>query len=511
MSTIKRYLIFVLSIAFMLSTTFTAYGFKKSSTAKAPTLPEVKLTWYLLSNAQTDDDKVYAEANKYIKEKINATVDFYPLNMGEYGDKIRVKLAGQEPIDIVYTCSWLNSYIDNIAKGALQPLDKLLDSYGAELKASIPQKYWDMVKLKKLGDNSSKIYAVPNYQVMVSVNGLAFRKDLAEKYKLVDAINKIKTYDDLTPILKVIKDHEPGVFPIVDANLEPQGKYEINTNPYKYQNVGMATIVDTSTFKVLGQDDPKIVENELRIAKIRRDWYLKGYIDKNAITTNVDLESYKKQGKVFLYQLGACKPGVEVEEKAKYGYDIIAKRTTAAITSVSQVTATMNGIPTSSKNPERAMMLLNLVNTDKYLYNLLNFGIEKTHYTKLDANTIEVLKDSRFNPGMAWALGNQFNAFVQKGQPANVWDLTKKLNTTAVSSPIDGFSFNTERVKTEIAQMQTVDTKYSKIILNGAADPVITIRKRNKELNLNNNLRKVVAEAQKQLNEWRADKAKKGK
>ena len=86
--------------------------------------------------------------------------------------------------------------------------------------------------------------------------------------------------------------------------------------------------------------------------------------------------------------------------------------------------------------------------------------------------------------------------------------ITKKLNNTAVSSPIDGFSFNTERVKTEIAQMQTVDTKYSKIILNGAADPVTTIKKRNKELNLNNNLGKVVAEAQKQLNAWKAEKAK---
>jgi putative aldouronate transport system substrate-binding protein len=489
----------------MLSTTFTSYGFKKSTSA----LPEVKLTWYLLSNAQPDDDKVYAEANKYIKEKINATVDFYPLNMGEYADKIKVKLAGQEPIDIVFTSFWLNPYKDAVAMGALMPLDKLLDKYGPELKASIPQKYWDMVRLKNTGDDSAKIYGVPNYQIEVSTNGIAFRKDLAEKHHLVDAIKNIKTYDDITPILKVIKETEPGVFPLVDANLDPHGRYELNTTPYRYENIGLGVTVDTQTFKVLGQDDPKIVANELRVAKIRRDWYLKGYIDKNAVTTNVDLEPYKKQGKVFMYRLGANKPGVEVEEKNSYGYEIMTMGTTAPVTSVSQVTSTLNAIPNSSKNPERAMMLLNLVNTDKYLYNLLNFGIEKTHYTKIDSNTIEVMKDSRFNPSMAWALGNQFNAYLLKGQPD--WELTKKLNSSAVLDPLEGFSFNTVKVKTEVAQMTTVDKKYSAIILNGAADPVEMIKKNNKEWNLNNNLRKVVAEAQKQLDAWRADKLKKGK
>lgn len=523
---VKKALVSILCIAVMLTSLLTACGGKETSTnsttenasdssgagsstaAEQSTLPEVKLIWYVLSNAQPDDALVYAEANKYIKEKINATVDFYPLNQGEYNDKIKVKLAGQEPVDVVFTSSWLNSYNDNIAKGALLPIDELLDQYGAELKASIPAKYWDMVKLKKVGDDKARIYGVPNYQIEASVNGLAFRKDLAEKHGLVDAINNIKNYDDLTPILKVIKDNEPNVFPLVDANLTPEGKYELTTEPYKYVHVSAGATIDTESFKVLGLEDPILSAAELKLAQIRREWYLAGFIDKNAVTKGVDLEPYKKQGKVFLYQLGACKPGVETEEKQKYGYDIIAMQTRAPITSVGQVTATMNAIPNSSENAERAMMLLNLVNTDKYLYNLLNFGIESKHYTKLDDNTIEVLKDSTFNPGMAWALGNQFNAFVQKGQPADVWEQTKKINDNAISSPIEGFSFNSEAVKTETAQVTTVNDKYEKIILNGAADPVATLAKRNKEYNINDNAKKIAAEVQKQLDEWRAANGK---
>lgn len=490
--------------SFPSDTTNTAAG-ETTKDSNNSDLPEVKLTWYLLSNAQPDDSLVYAEANKYIKKKINATIDFYTLNMGEYSDKINVKLAGQEPMDIVFTSSWLNSYTDNIAKGALQPLDDLLDKYGADLKASIPQKYWDMVKFKRTSESSAKIYGVPNYQIEASVNGLAFRKDLVEKYHLRGVIDRVKNFDDITPILKVIKENEPDVFPLIDANLTPEGKYELTTEPYQYVNITPAVSVDTKTFKVLGIDDPILKENELRIGAIRRDWFLHGYINQNAVTVNVDVETYKRQGKVFLYQLGACKPGVEAEEKAKYGFDFITKQSRAPITSVYQVTSTMNAIPSSSVNPDRAMMLLNLVNTDKYLYNLLSFGKENAHYTKINENTIEVLKNSKFNPGMAWAIGNQFNAFVQKGQPENVWEQTKEINENAISSLLYDFSFNSEPVKTEIAQMNTVGLKYDKIILNGAVDPVVTIEKRNKELNINNNLRKVVAEVQKQLNAWIAE------
>jgi putative aldouronate transport system substrate-binding protein len=522
MTKTKRFLSIIFSIAVLCSTLFISCGVEKTissdatsvssiSTAKNSTnstLPEVTLTWYVLSNAQPDDALVYSEANKYIKEKINATVDFYPLNMGEYSDKIRVKLAGQESIDIVFTSSWLNSYSDNIAMGAIMSLDELLDKYGTDLKSSIPKKYWDMVRLKKTSDDNAKIYGVPNYQIEASVNGLAFRKDLAQKYNLIDDINNVKNYDDLTPILKIIKENEPNIFPLIDANLTPEGKYDLTTEPYQYENIAPATSVDTKTFKVIGIDDPISKTNETKLGLIRRDWFLKGYINQNAVTVNVDVDTYKKQGKVFLYQLGACKPGVEIEEKAKYGFDIITKQTRAAITSVGQVTTTLNAIPSSSVNPDRAMMLLNLVNTDKYLYNLLNFGIENIHYIKSDTTTIEVLKNSKFNPGMAWALGNQFNAFVQKGQPKDVWEQTKKINENAKSSPIDGFSFNAEPVKTELAQMNTVGIKYDKIILNGAVDPIVTIEKRNKELNISNNLKKVVAEAQRQLDAWRAANGK---
>ena len=54
--------------------------------------------------------------------------------------------------------------------------------------------------------------------------------------------------------------------------------------------------------------------------------------------------------------------------------------TTPAYVDTTSSQGAMMAISTASKNPERAMMFLNLLNTDPYLMTLLNYGIEGVHY-----------------------------------------------------------------------------------------------------------------------------------
>ena len=55
---------------------------------------------------------------------------------------------------------------------------------------------------------------------------------------------------------------------------------------------------------------------------------------------------------------------------------------------------TMMAISTASKNPERAMMFLNLLNTDPYLMTLLNYGVEGVHYN-LNSDKLVEFTDKR--------------------------------------------------------------------------------------------------------------------
>ena len=49
----------------------------------------------------------------------------------------------------------------------------------------------------------------------------------------------------------------------------------------------------------------------------------------------------------------------------------------------------MNAIPASCENPERVLMFMNRLYSDKALVNLLVYGIEGTHYTKVSDNIID--------------------------------------------------------------------------------------------------------------------------
>lgn len=49
----------------------------------------------------------------------------------------------------------------------------------------------------------------------------------------------------------------------------------------------------------------------------------------------------------------------------------------------------MLAISTTSEDPARAMMFINLLHTDPYLNNLLNYGIEGKHYLKVNENVIK--------------------------------------------------------------------------------------------------------------------------
>ena len=142
-----------------------------------------------------------------------------------------------------------------------------------------------------------------------------------------------------------------------------------------------------------------------------------------------------------------------------------------AVANRSQTIATLTGISSTSKNPERAMMFLNLLFSDKYLYNLLCFGIEGTNYVFEDDGTVTVLEEGGYNPGVDWAYGNQFNAYVRTGQDLDVWEQTKAMNESAIKSVLGAFSYDKTKLKTENAMVDAVISEYMPGFFTGTYDP----------------------------------------
>ncbi|MBP3962332.1 ABC transporter substrate-binding protein [Paenibacillus sp. DLE-14] len=435
-----------------------------NNTAEEPAkeeLPEVKLTFYYPSNPPGPDQQaVNDEINKYLKEKINATVDLKPLSFDEYDPKLNTIMAAGEEFDVAWGSKyWLLSYQANIDKGALLELtDDMISKYAPEARANIPDKFWPDMKA-----NDGKVYGFPVYQVAAKTKSLVIQKRFADKYNL--DVSTIHTYKDIEPFLKQIKEGEPDVIPF-GMGMNSWGIY---TSPDWVGTDGLAVSYkkDDANYSILTGEEQ--INTKKEYYETMHRWYKAGYINEDApILKNFgDLE---KKGNVAVGIEFTTKPGGEIDEMNNNGgneviYAPISDSYFTGIASAMQV------ISKTSKNPERALMFINLLNTDKYLYNLICYGIEGKHYTKKDGDYIEPIKDSGYAPNVDWVFGNQFNAYLKAPQTPDVWQKTIDLNNSAMVAASYGFSVNQDPIKSELANTNAVNNEFATALETGAVDP----------------------------------------
>ncbi|MBM7565788.1 ABC transporter substrate-binding protein [Paenibacillus sacheonensis] len=467
--------------------------------ADASKLEPVDLTWYYLQpGAQSDLSSIEDAVNKITQAKINATVKLKPIDGGEYNQRMNTVAASGEAYDIGWTSNWLFDYVGNANKGVFKPLDDLLDKYGVELKASLPDFMWEQVKV------GGHIYGVPNYQSVTGREGFVVPQDIIDKYKL--DLSTVKKFEDIAPALDAIKKAEPKMSPIVmDRNgmfgylINSQG---IDSIPVTSQNpIGFYNTDDTvKLFNVYASPEFK------HYAEVVRDWYQKGYVNADA-PTNKSVDDVTKAGQGYITYSNGLNPGSEVSmSNNRYnGKPVVFAPLTNFLISSNPGIATVNAISANSKNPERAMMFLNLVNTDKELYNLLSFGIEGKHYDKVGDNTVKVKEDGGYANNYPWVYGDTFNGYLMDGQAADTFEVQKKTNAEATPTKIVGFKFDTSSLTAEIANVQSVLDEYMPGLSTGAVDPAKKLPDFLDRLQ-KAGIDKIVAEAQKQVDAWKASK-----
>jgi putative aldouronate transport system substrate-binding protein len=153
------------------------------------------------------------------------------------------------------------------------------------------------------------------------------------------------------------------------------------------------------------------------------------------------------------------------------------------------------------------MMFLNLLNTDAYLFTLLDFGVEGIHYNLNEIGEVE-FTDERSNY-MPWTngLGNVTLLPPQKGQGADFQEKFKAYYGNADEIPILGFTFNPENVENEFGALANVAAEYFLPLCTGAVDPSEKIPEFLAKLEANG-MQKVVDEANNQLSNFLAAQGK---
>jgi putative aldouronate transport system substrate-binding protein len=454
-------------------------GTGKGTSAK----DHVTLVWYLIGTPQQDVNTVMEKVNEYTKEKINASIDLKLLDWGEFNDRMQVITTSGEEYDIAFTSSWANNYALNARRGAFVELNDLMDEYGKEMKALIDPAFLEGAQI------DGKLYAVPTNKEVGQQAVLSFNNDLVKKHGL--DISRVNSLDDLEPLLAVIKEKESGVTPIAtfDAYL-PFDSILQEEMPFAFR-------LDGNTDEVVNKYEEEITLNTL---KTMHEYYKKGYIRPDAATST---DSWPLETPNWFVRKELYQPYAESIWTRSAGYEIVTRELHEPYVFNNSVTGSMQAISATSKNPERAMMFLNLLNSDPYLRNLLDKGIEGVHYEENEDGTIKDLpaRVEKYNMP-SFAIGNQLLLKLYEDDPADKWEAFEEFNASSIPSPALGFYFDSNPVRTEIAAISNVTSEFSPALLKGAVDPEQYLPAFNKKLN-EAGMQKVLEEIQKQYDEWK--------
>lgn len=192
---------------------------------------------YVAASPDINED-VYVKKLEELAQT-NLDIDFIPAT--DFDQKLNLLLAANEKMPDLLEISSINSSVTSPAtdNGAFMELNELIDQYGPNLKANIPQSIWDSPLISKEG----KIYAIPVLAPATINHVVYMRKDWLDKLGLEIP----KTVDEYLQVLLAFRDRDPNgngqkdEIPFSgrkDFNFAETffGAYDVNPGGWKYIN-----------------------------------------------------------------------------------------------------------------------------------------------------------------------------------------------------------------------------------------------------------------------------------
>ena len=450
-----------------------------------------ELVFYYIGTPQADEDLVNEKVNEYIEPLIGATIDMNCLNWGEYENRMKTIIGSGENYDICFSTNWTNNYKQNIAIKAFMPLNDLIDNDAPMIK-------------EVLGDDflyataqAGVLYTIPCNKEKAHNFGLLLRKDLVEKYNM--DLSKIKKLEDMDPYFKTIKENEENVYAL--------GNWGSGDNLFLMLDwdrpVGSKVPV---SFDQEGNVVNMFEESRtLELFKLAREFYQKGYEQADAATLS-EFVADEAAGIIFATPK-SLKPGKDGEYAATTpGYEWVQVEFTEPVMSNSETDGSMMAISVGSKHPKEAIKFLELLYTDKYLVNLLVYGVEGIHYTKISDNVIRPVENTTYNSGLGWVFGNQFLDYLTENEASDKWEQFLAYNDAATPAPNLGFNFDPANVSNEISACLNIWDQYTPSLTSGSVDDVEGYVQKALEAFKAAGVDTIIAEVEKQYDAWKAAK-----
>lgn len=463
-----------------------------------------EIKFVIPGDAADDMDVVLDEFYKRTKENLNVELSFIYTGWDDIGQKVSLMISAAEKLDSAFLAQWTAPDIGSVAiNEQLLNLDKYFhnDDYPG-LKAAFSEEYLSTNKF--IGpDGEYHIYGIPFSHSYDQGKYFYYRKDLADKYGIT-----VNSMEDLVKFWDMVLENEPGMTPLSylgSQNTLAKDIEKIYMPKLDKHNIGAGTFGDRIIIKddgtayvsrsLIPANDPEYRKylddahpakaDPLWNYKIAREWYEKGYLDKD-ILSQKDQQGPFLSGRAASYLHGADVYNTlytqlkESSPEAELGYFIAYENFRQD--NKGQIPTTFQAwnfatIPVTCEDPDRVMKFYDWIFSSQENLDLLEYGVEGKHWTAVG--------DSKYTPQENPDTGKSYNfgAYVMTWNPT-MYRISSDLPDDVVAfiqknsdqeyfykSPSAGFSFLDEEVKTEQALVSEV-TSYDLALGNGVVEDI---------------------------------------
>jgi putative aldouronate transport system substrate-binding protein len=330
---------------------------------------EVTLKFYFGGDKKAATDEVWSEISEYVKAKgLNVKFDINFIPFGDFKDKMLVMAASGDNWDMNFDGDWL-SYKQMAAKGSYMALNELLPEYAPNLY----KKYEEQGTLEA-ATVGGQIVGLPWTMKMNERKFAGWRSDLADKAGIDIAADSIKTIEDIDNLLRELK----KAYPNEKLNrTSPLSIYYIRDEWVDLNFHGLGFYLNDPEIKVQPVEQQPFF---LEAAKKAKDWYDNNLINRDAMIDKEDGAAQWRNGKTLFtvtsHEWANANPGFADPSYTQGMSLLYPDKKFVNRTALANVVA----INRNSKHPERVLRFLDMVETDKTLYDLLQYGIEGKTY-----------------------------------------------------------------------------------------------------------------------------------
>ncbi|SFS49029.1 DUF3502 domain-containing protein [Paenibacillus sp. BC26] len=463
---------------------------------------EVTLKFYFGGDKKAATDEVWSAVSDYVKTKgLNVKFDINFIPFGDFKDKMLVMAASGDKWDMNFDGDWL-SYKQMAAKGSYMALNDLLPKFAPTLFA----KYQEQGTLTAATVNG-QIVGLPWTMSMNQRKYAVWRVDLTDKAGITPAVDSIKTIEDLDAFLHKLKE----AFPKDKLSRStPLGIYMERDEWVDLGFHGMGFYLNDPAVKIQPVEQQPFYKEAALMAK---KWYDDGIINRDAMIDKEDGAAQWRNGKMFYTDSshewvnanpGFADPSYKLSSSLLYPDKKYVNRTALA---------NVVAINRNSEHADRVLQFLDMLETDKTLYDLVQYGIEGKTYV-IDGETanypegMQTTTSNYMEWGGQWALWKPQFMRPNPAYGKDFWVHEAEFAALPVNvnSPVDGLFISEDNIKNEVAKRDQAIEEFHKPIEYGNAKDVDKAVADYIEKQKANGLDKIISEAQKQIDAYLASK-----